>query len=530
MRNFINMNIFAWDNPPSLNQICQFIKNHDNKSMDLLIHLPNHNLPNWQSDHDFSNESKSFLLHRLQHALSLVQFESANYIELSEQIRLWLMPSSAITQLKHYFPNQNIHWQTPAIEQNPLPIAKPWLIAPIATFPKQVLIIGAGIAGAATAYELARRGVKVQVLEAANQVATAASGNHQGLLYAKISPHHTVQTELLLCGYRYTRYLLETLLPNENGWRSTGILHINHNINEQKRNLALAQQHWHSHLYRYVNAQQASQLAGINIHQDGLFWQYGACIHPPTLVNALLEHKNIQVFTKSPILETYHDGKDWHAHTPHGTFYGSHIVFCTGAHYLDTPIVKQFPFQVIRGQTNIAHCTHTSALLKIALSGSSYLTPAWQQYHCYGASFIPHDNGHDWRNSDSQHNLQELQKLHFDLATELSITTQPGHAAVRCDCHDHLPAVGALGDVEALRQAYAKLAVDKNYHLDHISCPYYPNAYVNTAHGSRGLCTAPICAADIAAHICTTPPLLSTRVQQALHPNRLIIRKIIYKQ
>ncbi|WP_254000347.1 FAD-dependent oxidoreductase, partial [Kingella kingae] len=71
-----------------------------------------------------------------------------------------------------------------------------------------ILIIGAGIAGATTAYECAIRGAKVTVLEAQSQVAQAGSGNRQGLLYAKISPHATEQTELLLSGYGYTRYVL----------------------------------------------------------------------------------------------------------------------------------------------------------------------------------------------------------------------------------------------------------------------------------------------------------------------------------
>ena len=101
-----------------------------------------------------------------------------------------------------------------------------------------------------------------------------------------------------------------------------------------------------------------------------------------------------------------------------------------------------------------------------------------------------------------------------------------GHAATRCDCHDHLPAVGAISDPTALRTTYAAYALDKNYRIA-TPCPYLPNAYTNTAHGSRGLATAPICAAEIAAQICHTPRPLSERLRQALNPNRLIIRQIV---
>ena len=110
------------------------------------------------------------------------------------------------------------------------------------------------------------------------------------------------------------------------------------------------------------------------------------------------------------------------------------------------------------------------------------------------------------------------------------LQTTQGHAALRCDSLDHLPVVGALGDITAMQSAYAKLALDKNYRLDNIPCPYLPNAYINTAHGTRGLATAPICAAAIAAEILGLPHPLSQRLRTALHPNRTIIRAIVRQQ
>ena len=72
--------------------------------------------------------------------------------------------------------------------------------------------------------------------------------------------------------------------------------------------------------------------------------------------------------------------------------------------------------------------------------------------------------------------------------------------------------------------------IGQNYRLDNIPCPYLPNAYINTAHGTRGLATAPICAAAIAAEILGLPHPLSQRLRTALHPNRAIIRAIVRQQ
>ena len=140
---------------------------------------------------------------------------------------------------------------------------------------------------------------------------------------------------------------------------------------------------------------------------------------------------------------------------------------------------------------------------------------------------MPNDTRDDWRETDDIANRQALKDLNNNIYQSVDFSdSMKGHAAVRCDAHDHLPVVGALGEPNLMRKVYAKLALDKNYRLD-TPCPFYPNAFVNTAHGSRGLTTAPICAAYIAALICDEPLVLSKNLQHALNPNRLIIRQIV---
>jgi len=146
----------------------------------------------------------------------------------------------------------------------------------------------AGIAGAATARKLAEHGVRVTVLEA-GKAAQAGSGNRQGLLYAKISPHNTEQTELLLTGYGYTRRLLEDLLPDSDVWGGDGVLHLNFDDSERKRNQALGLQHQHKHLYRRVSAEEAAHIAGIDVFSDGLYWPQGVWLNPPAAVPAFAQ-------------------------------------------------------------------------------------------------------------------------------------------------------------------------------------------------------------------------------------------------
>ena len=603
--------IHAWANIPTLAQIQSHLAAHPD-SRHLIFCLPaNHIIPQWQPE----NEQQQALAQAWQEATRCLAHDAVNHIrQWQPETDLWLLPPYAAHHLHEHFPQpEHIIWHTPPIAQQPAPPLKAWQHPPArqpeneqSAFRRSqsqtphVLIIGAGIAGAATAHECATRGARVTVLEA-HAPAQAASGNRQGLLYAKISPHLTAQTELLLAGYSYTRRLLQRLLPQQQSWGASGVLHLNHNPSETQRNAQLAQNQHYQHLYRPVSPSQASQIAGIPIAQSALYWQHGAWLNPPALIHALLRHPH------TPAQSIRHSGNQWHVHTPNGIFSGSHIVFCTGADNAHTPIIQHYPFQIIRGQTSIAPATQGSLKLKTALSAASYISPAWQGEHCYGATFVPNNPSRSWQDNDEAANRQELARLSPYLAQEFAdyyaahpirqpenehngfqsnpnernefprnqnpckpnqapphsnhlgslktntahsseaqIQRQPenehssfrqsqnerdkfppkGHTATRCDCHDHLPAVGAISNPTALRTTYAAYALDKNYRIA-TPCPYLPNAYANTAHGSRGLATAPLCAAEIAAQICHTPRPLSERLRQALNPNRLIIRQII---
>ena len=590
----------AWANIPSLVQIQAHLTAHPD-SRHLIFCLPaNHVIPQWQPE----NEQQQPLAQAWQEATRCLAHDAVNYIrQWQPETDLWLLPPHAASHLHEHFPQpENIIWHTPPIAQQPAPPRQAWQQPPTrqsetdTTAQPHVLIIGAGIAGAATAHECATRGARVTVLEA-HAPAQAASGNQQGLLYAKISPHPTAQTELLLAGYGYTRRLLQRLLPMQQSWGASGVLHLNHNPSETQRNAQLAQNQHYQHLYRPVSPSQASQIAGIPIAQSALYWQHGAWLNPPALIRALLRHPNITLHPHTKAQSIHHSGNQWHVHTPNGIFSGSHIVFCTGADNAHTPLIQHYPFQIIRGQTSIAPATQGSLKLKTALSAASYISPAWQGEHCYGATFAPNNPSRQWQHADEAANRQALAQLSPYLAQQFadyyaaqpigqpenefepspnqpnhlgslkmsSLKTQrqpeneynkfprnqtpcepnqaqaqllrqpendhnechpKGHTATRCDCHDHLPAVGAISDPAALRTTYAAYALDKNYRIA-TPCPYLPNAYTNTAHGSRGLATAPLCAAEIAAQICCTPRPLSERLRQALNPNRLIIRQII---
>ena len=317
------MQTAVWNDIPPLRELLAAAA-HNRR---LAVCLPEKRIPRFEPSEQPDEAERRFQQHWPQQSACL-QFAAANILHglLPQGAELWLMPPAAADCLSDYF-SDGLEWQTEARPQSPAAAQKPWFRpsenrngAP----PEHVAVIGAGIAGAATARALAERGVRVSVLEA-RTAAHAASGNRQGLLYAKISAHDTEQTELLLGGYGHSRRLLDRLLP-DGGWQPCGVLHLNHSPAEEKRNRRLAAQDWHAHLYRGVSAAEASELAGIDLSSDGLYWPQGAWLHPPALVRALLAHPNIRLYEGRPLLSAQYCAPHWRLDTPQHTLSADHIV------------------------------------------------------------------------------------------------------------------------------------------------------------------------------------------------------------
>ncbi|WP_165089080.1 FAD-dependent 5-carboxymethylaminomethyl-2-thiouridine(34) oxidoreductase MnmC [Neisseria yangbaofengii] len=528
------MNYLAWNSIPTLAELMRTLDSHA-KPLYWAVCLPAREIPVFRPSEN-AGALEQMLAEAIERKIGCLQFNAVNVLaNVLPDVHLWLVPSEHAADIQTHFP-QALQWQTAPIMQRETAL-KPWF-SPIErkSKPACAIVIGAGIAGAATARELAGHGVRVTVLEA-KHIANAGSGNRQGLLYAKISPHQTEQTELLLAGYGYTRRLLADLPYGRHTWGGNGVLHINFNEAEHKRNQALGLQRHHAHLYRTVSQQEAAEIAGIDIGSDGLYWPQGVWLNPPALVHALLNHPLIDVHEYTPLLSAEFDGTAWTAHTVQGRFDAGHLIYCMGAHSPKAPErnVSALPFRQIRGQTGIAAASALSAKLRCAVSGESYISPSWQGQHCYGATFVLNSSDETWHQHEESQNRAALHDLNPTLADSLfsdglnPLAESKGHTALRCDSLDHLPMVGAVGDIAAMQEVYAKLALDKHYRLND-PCPYLPNVWLNTAHGTRGLATAPICAASLAAEILNLPQPLSPRLKAALHPNRAVIRAIARHQ
>lgn len=412
----------------------------------------------------------------------------------------------------------------------PLP-AKPWFArpAPLAG-ERRALVIGAGLAGCASAASLAARGWQVTVLERHADIAPEASGNPQGVLYLKLSAHGTALSQLIVSGFGYTRRQLEHLQRGTD-WDDCGVLQLAFNAKEGERQAQLAEA-FPADLLHLVDQPQAQALAGVGLAHGGLYYPEGGWVHPPALCQWQATHPDIQLLTHHDAVQLRKVDGQWQAWDGERLLASAAVVVLAGAAEIQRFAQSAgLPLKRIRGQITRLMQTPQSQALSTVVCAEGYVAPARLGEHTLGASF-------DFKSDDltpttAEHlgNLAMLEEISEDLVSRLHVAelapeSLQGRAAFRCTSPDYLPIVGPLADSQAFTQAYAALSKDARQVPD-IECPWLDGLYVNSGHGSRGLITAPLSGELLAAWLNDEPLPLPRSVAEACHPNRFALRNLI---
>jgi tRNA 5-methylaminomethyl-2-thiouridine biosynthesis bifunctional protein len=408
----------------------------------------------------------------------------------------------------------------------------PWLQRPVtASVPRDAVVIGAGLAGTAAAASLAARGVDVALIERHGTIAQEASGNAQGVLYAKFSPHDTALTRLLVAGMQFSLREIDRRLPEDGStWSRCGVLQLEHDAAEVRRQSGLARQVWPATFLRSVDRAVAETLAGVAVETGGLFLERAGWVHPPALCAAFARHPRIRVHAHREALhiDRLPSGRwrvsgagGWHEEA-------ALVVVAAAADARAFAAVAHLPLHVIRGQLTHLRGNPASGKLKTVLCGEGYVAPARDGMHCLGATFGIRDANVDLRVDDHRESLAMLRSLSPALAEAFpDAAGDPEHcagrAALRCMSPDYLPIVGPVTDAAEFSARYARLSKDATTGFNG-TAPWLDGLFVSIAHGSRGLLTAPIAGELIAAQALDEPLPVPESVAEALSPSRFLAR------
>lgn len=418
------------------------------------------------------------------------------------------------------------------------PWSAPWYQRPpSAQHNRTAVVIGAGLAGCSTAFALARRGWQVTVLERHASAAAEASGNTQGILYCKLSPHSTPLSQFIQASYSHCLRLLHEILPqSDEHWGACGVLQLANTEKDRQRQRALAEQGYPVDFLHAVSPVQGSVIAGIDVTQDGVFFPTGGWVHPPSLCQALLAHANIRLLTHSAALELRQQGNQWQILDEHqqSLAQADITVLCCAAETRRFAQSSHLPLKSIRGQITRLPATAASQQLKTVLCAEGYISPARHAEHHLGASFRFDRLDNQPSGEENLSNLALLEHLSPALGAALEVPTLkpaslPARAALRCTSPDYLPLIGPLADAEAFIEDYAILGKDAS-RQPQTPARWHTGLYVNAGHGSRGLISAPISGELIAAWVDNEPLPLPRDIAEALHPSRFLLRQLIRGQ
>ncbi|WP_237060571.1 bifunctional tRNA (5-methylaminomethyl-2-thiouridine)(34)-methyltransferase MnmD/FAD-dependent 5-carboxymethylaminomethyl-2-thiouridine(34) oxidoreductase MnmC [Microbulbifer sediminum] len=409
--------------------------------------------------------------------------------------------------------------------------ATPWHLPPVGKSPGKgcaaVAVIGGGISGAAVARNLAEQGHRVMVFEQGAHPGAAASGNDQGILYAKLSPkpgpNGDFNLHALMFALRYyRRYCPDVFHP-------CGMLQLAQTEKEAALQAQVAD--WLRHhdatgLARLVDAREAGELAGLPLDFGGLYFPGGGWLEPRRVCEALLAHENIQLQCNTRIDALERNGhRGWTLRAGQVEYHAGAVVVCSATGLAGFPETAPLPLNPIRGQVSRAAEGESSRRLQRVLCGAGYLAPAAGGWHSFGATFKLRETGTETRDTEHRENLDTLAGMVPQVAREFAPQHLVGRAAVRAATPDYLPMAGPVPRWDKLEASYGALRKNRKQLIPRTT-PYYPGLFVLGGLGSRGFTYAPLAAETIASWLLGRPMPLSAELVKALHPARFAIRAL----
>lgn len=373
--------------------------------------------------------------------------------------------------------------------------------------PASCVVIGAGLAGAAVAASLARRGWRVEVLDSHAAPAGGASGLPAGVLVPHVSPDDSLLSRLSRCGVRATWQQAQALLQPGSDWQACGVLE------RRLDGSAGLPTDWPEAGRDWSQNASPEQLtlAGLGGDTRPACWhQRAGWIKPARLVHALLAQPGIRWRGGKHAARLQRDPETghWQVLEAQGNCLAQASMVVLAAGHASRLLVEGgLPLQAIRGQMSWglhAGLPAAPGFPPFVVNGSGSFLPAvptgeglaWLA----GATFERDQDSTEIRPANQQANAERLRTLLPDMAQVLAPVfqndTARAWAGVRCAAPDRLPLVGQL-DASA-----------------------WPGLWVSTAMGSRGLSFAVLCGELLAARLHVEPLPLEHRLAQALSPQR----------
>jgi tRNA 5-methylaminomethyl-2-thiouridine biosynthesis bifunctional protein len=340
---------------------------------------------------------------------------------------------------------------------------------PNAAAPSRAVVLGAGLAGASVARQLAQRDVQVSVLEAGPAPASGASGIAVSMLHPRLLANASDEARLRCHAYLYSAAFVASFVAEPPDF--TGALQLPGKNATEARLQAIAGHYQDSGGWLApLNQPEAEQFTGWTLNSGGLWFPQSQPIDMSALCRRLLDHPNIELRCNAPV-QALADADE----VP--------VVLACAAACRDFPPASYLELAAVQGQIDIVR---PGALPKAAMLGNGYVVP-WGDKLALGSTYeySPWENGRATRE-----NLAQL-----PVGQRSNIRWLERSRGTRCVSSDRLPIVGAIYDRD--QRAIA-------------------NLFVSTAMGSMGNVFSHYAGELLASQICGEFPPATRELQAAL--------------
>lgn len=389
-----------------------------------------------------------------------------------------------------------------------------------ATQPKvgHVLVVGAGLAGAACAAALASLGVEVDVFEQDGAAAQRSSGNAAGLYHGTVHADDGPYARLFRSAALHTAQVLRRFGPERVPQGTGGLLRLERRLPLEAMLRLLQQQGLPAELVQALSADQASALAGVPLPCPAWHHLQGGWAAPAALVRTWLEHPRIRLHCGRRVQRLQRGGAGWQLLADDASVLAeSPQVVLAVAEQLQNLLLPLGgePLPQLRSRGQVTLFPATQALLRLPVAGGGYALQLPDGTLLCGASSQPGDDDALPRLADHQANLDRLQRL-TGLTAAQGAPGCLGRVGWRVQPADKLPLAGPL---PALR-------IEPGARLDQARLvPREAGLHLLSGLGARGLTLAPLLGEVVAARITGTPVPLPQGLVDQVDPARALVRR-----
>ncbi|MBT9568210.1 MAG: bifunctional tRNA (5-methylaminomethyl-2-thiouridine)(34)-methyltransferase MnmD/FAD-dependent 5-carboxymethylaminomethyl-2-thiouridine(34) oxidoreductase MnmC [Thiobacillus sp.] len=360
--------------------------------------------------------------------------------------------------------------------------------------PRQVTLIGAGVAGASLAHALAQRGIAVTVLERAGQIGQGASGNPVAVFRPLVSRDDNRTSRLTRAAFLHDLRIWPAL-GDAVEWTRCGVLLLAKNEEAaNKLQRALDETTPPETYARWLDLDAMRAAANWPVDAPGVMYSSAGWIVPGSLCRAWLDHPLIQIRTGCAVGRLRRTSIGWQVldETARVLAESDAVVLTNASEAAYLAPEQNWPLHAVRGQVTRLPADCLPEIRRV-VAREGYVAPA-AAGPVVGATYEHDDQDMTPRRAGDELNLARLETILPGARARIQVESIAGRASLRATLPDRMPLLGAVSGQTGL--------------------------YVAAGYGSRGVVWAGLLGEALADLLTGQPLPLERDLMRAISPAR----------